>query len=202
MATRGASPQPTKPAKKSAGTSVYQLKVTLQGSKPPIWRRIQVPGAITLERLHDVLQVAMGWENYHLHQYFVGQTVYGEPEPEAAFLGFDMRDERRARLSQVAPSEGDKFVYQYDFGDGWDHTVLVEKILAPEAGATYPRCLTGRRACPPEDCGGIWGYYELLEVLNDPNHPGYAEMREWAGGDLDPAAFSVDDTNAALSHLP
>jgi len=181
---------------KSAATKIYQLKVTLRGSKPPIWRRIQTRGSVTLEHLHYILQVAMGWENGHLHQFFVGHTVYGEPDDDLSAMGFDARDERRARLSQVAPSEGSTFSYQYDFGDDWDHTILVEKILEPEPGVHYPRCLTGRRACPPEDCGGIWGYYEMLETLKNPSAEGYAEMREWMGDeDFDPDAFSVEEVN-------
>ena len=103
---------------------IYQIKVTLAGSKPPIWRRIQVRGDITLGKLHDILQVAMGWEDYHLHQFSVGRTYYGVPHPD---FGFEVRDERRVKLNQIAPGEGFKFVYEYDFGDGWEHILLVEK---------------------------------------------------------------------------
>jgi hypothetical protein len=113
----------------------------------------------------------------------------------------DIRDERRVHLNQAAPTVGSKFVYEYDFGDSWEHTILVEKILEPEPGAHYPRCLTGRRACPPEDCGGAWGYAQLLETLDNPSDPEYAEMREWIGDDFDAEAFSLDEINASLKTL-
>ena len=193
------------PAQRKGTTSaVYQLKVTLRDSKPPIWRRIQVPGDITLHRLHQILQVAMGWHDSHLHQFIVGDTYYGEPDPDTNALGiFDMevKSEGRARLMNVAPADGSRFVYEYDFGDSWEHLVVVEKILPPEAGVHYPRCLAGKRACPPEDCGGIWGYSELLEILHDPAHPDYAEMKEWIEPDFNSEVFSVEAINQTLSHL-
>jgi hypothetical protein len=148
--------------------------------------------------------VCQKWEDYHLHQFYVGETVYGEPDPGMRGMGFDRRDERRAYLNKMAPTVGSKCAYQYDFydfGDSWGHTILVEKILEPEPDARYPRCLTGRRACPPEDCGGIWGYYQLIETLKHPSDPEYAEMREWVGDDFDPEAFSLAETNADLAAL-
>ncbi len=194
MATRQAPAGP-------ATNTIYQLKVTLWGSKPPIWRRIQTPGSTSLADLHRIIQAAMGWEAHHLHQFSAGDTVYGAPEPAKDDQAFEMRDERRARLDQVAPAEGSKFTYQYDFGDGWDHNITVEKILEPEPGARYPRCLAGRRACPPEDSGGIQGYVDLIETLKTPDNPEYAEMREWVGDDFNPETFSLDDTNADLEAL-
>ncbi len=184
-----------------ANNAIYQLKITLWGSKPPIWRRVQTPGSTTLAGLHHIIQVAMGWEDYHLHQFSIGGVIYGAPEPDLDDLAFEMKDERRARLDKVAPEVGSKFTYQYDFGDGWDHTILVEKILEPEPGVQYPRCLAGRRACPPEDSGGVWGYDELIQTLKNPSDPEYAEMREWVGDDFDPEAFSLDDVNADLAAL-
>jgi pRiA4b ORF-3-like protein len=182
-------------------TTIYQLKITLQDSKPPIWRRIQTPGSVTLAELHRIIQAAMGWQDQHLHQFIIGDRVYGPATPGLDEAGIDARDERRARLNEVAPREGSRFIYRYDFGDDWDHIVVVERILEPDPSARYPRCLAGRRACPPEDSGGVWGYEQLMETLKNPGDPEYAEAREWVGDDFDPEAFSLDETNADLASL-
>jgi Plasmid pRiA4b ORF-3-like protein len=196
------SPRSSGSTRKPAPSSIYQLKITLKDSAPPIWRRVQVSGATPLPVLHVVFQLAMGWEGEHLHQYVAGRTVYTEPMPgEDNFDLFETKDERRVRLSQIAPVEGARFSYQYDFGDSWDHAVLVERAMEPEEGARYPRCLAGRRACPPEDCGGMWGYYDLLETLAGPNSADRQEIIEWLGGEYDPAAFSVDEVNKRLEAL-
>jgi hypothetical protein len=176
---------------------IYQLKITLRDSKPPIWRRVQVPADITLGRLHQVIQVAMGWSSSHLHQFRAGRDYYSDPE----FQLDDARSERQVKLSKVAPREKSKLGYEYDFGDSWEHELLVEKILQPEPGARYPRCIAGKRACPPEDCGGIWGYAELLEALADPAHPEHDEQRELVGDELDPEAFDLDEVNQLLRQL-
>jgi hypothetical protein len=179
-------------------TSIYQIKVTLRDSKPPIWRRILVPGNITLAQLHPILQVVMGWYDAHLHQFIVDGTYYGVPDPDD-FV--EVKDERRVRLNQIAPMETSKFIYEYDFGDSWEHELLVEKILSPEKGARYPVCIKGRRAGPPEDVGGVWGYDEFLEAIRDPDHPEHEDYLEWIGGEFDPEAFDLDEINDALSHL-
>lgn len=194
MASRQPSAGPTT-------NTIYQLKVTLADSKPPIWRRIQTPGSVTLAGLHRIIQAAMGWEDAHLHQFIAGGIVYGPSEPGLDDVTFEMKDERRARLFQIAPTEGSKFTYEYDFGDGWEHTILVEKVLEPEPGVQYPRCLAGKRACPPEDSGGVWGYDQLIETLKNPSDPEYAEMREWMGENFNPEAFSLDEINADLEAL-
>ena len=181
-----------------AKAQIYQIKVTLNHSKPSIWRRILVPSDITLEDLHYILQVAMGWTNSHLHQFIVGRTSYGEPHPD---YDLEMRDERRVRLNQVIAGEGFKFAYEYDFGDSWVHTLLVETILPLEAGRQYPVCVKGRRACPPEDVGGMWGYGEFLEAIRDADHPRHEEYLVWAGGELDPDEFDLEETNEILSGL-
>ena len=173
------------------GKSIYQLKITLVGSKPPIWRRLLVPGSVTLETLHDIIQVAMGWTESHLHQFIVGDVYYSNP-------GFELdhaKDEDEFKLNQIAPREKKSFVYEYDFGDGWEHRVVVEKILPPEEGQSYPVCLKGKRACPPEDCGGIWGYAEFLEAISDPEHESHEEMLDWIGGDFDPEEFDPAAAN-------
>jgi hypothetical protein len=176
---------------------IYQIKVTLAGSKPPIWRRILVPGDVNLQKLHDIIQVVMGWTNSHLHQFIVGQTTYGEPHPD---YGHEMRDERRVKLSQIARAEA-KFRYEYDFGDSWLHDLLVEKILPPEPGQRYPVCVKGKRACPPEDVGGVWGYEVFLEAIRNPDHPEHEMYLGWIGGGFDPEAFDLEGTNEILRRL-
>lgn len=184
--------------KSTADVPIYQIKVTLEYSKPPIWRRLLVRSDITLADLHRIIQAAMGWADYHLHQFIVGGTYFGEPHPD---YGFEMRDERRVKLNQIVTGEKFKFRYEYDFGDSWLHQVLVEKVLPPEPGRFYPVCIKGRRACPPEDVGGIWGYYGFLEAIRDPNHPEHEDYLEWIGGEFDPEAFDLDEVNQALRAL-
>lgn len=183
-------------ARAPAAGSLYQLKVTLQGIRPPIWRRLVVPDG-SLARLHEVIQAAMGWENYHLYAFEIGGTDYADPE-SAGELG--MRDARRARLGDVVPGAKFKFIYNYDFGDDWRHEVLVEKVLPPGSVAEVPTCLDGKRACPPEDVGGPWGYPAFLEALADPKHARHEEVVEWIGA-FDPEAFDRDAVNEALREL-
>jgi hypothetical protein len=180
-----------------AKNDIYQIKVTLKASKPPIWRRIEVPGEVRLNHLHLILQAAMGWLDYHLHHFIVGQTYYGEPDPDDMW-DIEILDESNYRLNQLAPTEKSKIIYVYDFGDNWEHILLVEKIIPAEKGVVYPRCIKGKGACPPEDVGGVWGYAEFLQVIRDPNHPEYEDMREWAGEDFDPTAFDLDEINDEL----
>ncbi len=191
--------------RRKSPTQIYQLKITLEHSKPPIWRRVQVAADIRLSRLHDVIQVAMGWYDAHLHQFIVGrypdETLYGVPHPDYGDWGPTMNDESLTKLNQILMAEKDKFTYEYDFGDGWKHIILLEKILPPEEGVTYPRCIKGKRACPPEDCGGVWGYYHLLDVLADPENPEHEEMLEWLGGELDPEYFDLDEVNTRLQNI-
>jgi len=177
---------------------VYQLKVTLQHTKPPIWRRIQVRGSTTLPRLHDTIQVAMGWTDSHLHQFIIHGVEYGLPDPDFAD---DMRSEQRIKLERVVTTEKDRFVYEYDFGDSWTHILLLEKILPPDPEIHYPRCLAGKGACPPEDVGGAWGYAEFLEAVGKSDHPEHDDMLAWCGGEFDPEAFSLGEANQALKGL-
>jgi hypothetical protein len=184
------------PRATAAPERIYQLKVTLRGSKPAIWRRVEVADSVTLAKLHSILQTAMGWYDSHLHQFVVGDAYYGVPHPD-----MDVRDERRFKLNQALTAPKQKIVYEYDFGDSWEHEIVLEKVLAPEPGATYPRCTDGKRACPPEDCGGIWGYAELLEAISDPEHPEHEEMSEWLAEDFDPEAFDLDEVNVQLRRV-
>lgn len=177
---------------------VYQIKVTLKGSKPPIWRRMQVTSETTLVKLHRMLQRVMGWEGSHLYQFVIGGIAYGDP----GMLGeLDVKDARTVTLDTLVRGEKSKFLYEYDFGDSWEHELLVEKILPQEEGKRYPLCLTGKRACPPEDCGGIWGYTSFLEAIRDPKHPEHEEMLEWVGGEFDPDAFDLEEVNTELQRL-
>ncbi len=187
----------SKDKKDKIGAPVYQLKVSLRGIKPPIWRRVQVPGDITLAKLHRVLQIVMGWTNSHLHRFSIGGMDYAEPDPDG-FL--NVQSDRRARLDNVARAK-QKFEYEYDFGDSWEHDIVVEKILQPEAGASSPVCLAGERACPPEDCGGVWGYQEFLEAVMNPAHREHEAMLTWVGGRFDPEAFDQGAVNASLRRL-
>jgi len=174
---------------------VYQLKVTLRGSRPPIWRRTQVPKNVTLDRLHQILQVIMGWTDSHLHQFRVGDTHYGTPDPE---YGFEVKDEKKVRLDAVLHRPRARLVYEYDFGDGWEHDVVLEKTVSATPDRRYPLVLADKRRCPPEDVGGIGGYYHFLQAIADPKHPEHRDMSEWCGESFDPDAFDVQEVNAAF----
>ncbi len=175
---------------------LYQLKITLIDSKPPIWRRVLVRSDIDLPKFHHVLQAAMGWEGAHLHAFRSGHEMYGEPDEDMDF----MKSEARVKLDKLLRKEKDSIVYEYDFGDGWLHKILLEKI-AYEENIKTPICIKGKLACPPEDCGGIYGYYDLLDTLSDPGNPDYENMLEWVGGEFDPEAFSIEEVNGRLSNL-
>ena len=177
-------------------TTIYQLKVTLKHTQPAIWRRLQVPSDIKLGKLHLVLQDALGWTNSHLHQFLVGERRIGIQDMDDAF-GDELEDENRVKLSQIA-IEKTRLRYEYDFGDSWEHEILVEKVLPAVDGIRYPFCTAGKRACPPEDCGGVSGYERLLEIIVDPDHEEHAEMLEWLGGPFDPEAFDLERTNVLM----
>jgi len=182
----------------------YHLKVSLEGIEPLIWRRLQVPGNASLGWLHAVIQVTMGWTNSHLHQFIVGKQIYSDPSFDLDEFDDDSRvlDEDAIAIMEVAPRVKSALVYEYDFGDSWHHRILVEKILDPDPAApTFARCLDGARACPPDDCGGVGGYANLLEVIMDPRHEEYESMLEWLGGEFDPEAFDCEGTNKHLRKL-
>ena len=181
--------------------AVYQLKVTLDHSKPPIWRRVLVPENITLYQLHEILQRVMGWMDCHLHMFTIGGQIYGDPADDE-FDELGTKNETRYRLNQLGLREKARFSYEYDFGDGWEHTLLVEKILPAEKGVHYPVCVTGKRACPPEDVGGIWGYEDFLIAIADPGHEEHDEYLQWIGSDFAPEAFDVEAVNEALRPIP
>jgi Plasmid pRiA4b ORF-3-like protein len=181
---------------------IYQLKVTLLGTRPPIWRRLQVPAALTLDVLHEVLQLAMGWDNSHLHEFRIGQKRFGTADPNDRLMGLPaIGNERTTHLYLVLGKVGAKARYTYDFGDSWEHAVVVEKVLPPEPGVAYPICVAGKLHGPPEDCGGIPGYYNLLEAIRDPAHTDHEDMLDWVGGEFDPEAFSPDEVNRRLAPI-
>lgn len=185
-------------ARRPTTERVYQLDIRLIGIEPPVWRRITVSDQITLASLHYILQVVMGWEHSHLHQFIVEGTRYGEPDPE---YDDDMKSDRRVKLRDIAREKEASFVYEYDFGDSWQHRVTVEDIWPRTDMTLVPRCLDGKRACPPEDCGGIGGYQNLVEALRDRRHPEHRTLRMWAGPHFDPELFSVQAVNSALAML-
>lgn len=189
----GSTTKSTKPQPAKAAGTLYQLKITLQDVRPPIWRRVLVPDC-ALEELHDVIQVAMGWTNSHMHDFEVGGKRYTDVR---AADELEMEDESQALLSTVIPKEKFKFGYTYDFGDDWRLEILVEKILPTAAGREVPVCVDGKRACPPEDVGGPWGYADYLLALADPKHTNHKDMLEW-GGVFDPEAFDLDEVNKEL----
>jgi hypothetical protein len=176
----------------------YRIKITLSGVRPPIWRRPLVPGWLSLSDLHNVLQVAVGWSDSHLHQFVVRGTLYGRPDPE---FGRGCVDEKRVRLDGVLKAEKDTMVYEYDFGDGWEHEIVLEKILENAEDGAAPSCIAGARACPPEDCGGAWGYANLLKIMSDSSHPEHEEMSEWLDEKFDPERFGLAGVNAILARM-
>lgn len=179
--------------------SIYQLKVTLKGMRPPIWRRILVASTTKLDDIHLILQIVMGWTDSHLHEFIQGRNRYGEPDED---FPSDAQDETQYRLDQILKKEKEKLIYIYDFGDGWEHEVVLEKILPFETSAVLPICLKGRRACPPEDIGGIGGYMMFLDAISDPTHPEHQVMLEWIAEDIegpfDPEAFDLTEVNQLL----
>lgn len=184
---------PTALVPKSAKRSddVYQCKISLLDITPPIWRRVHVDGSTTLDQFHEIVQAAFGWWNYHLHEFEAGDVRYGPPDT-AEDWDDPPQDERRTRLDAIA-NEGSSFRYTYDFGDGWDHQIVIERVLPRSFDLATPACIAGQRACPPEDCGGPWGYRELLEILTNPDHPEHNERRRWLGRAFDPEAFDPRD---------
>jgi len=184
----------TSAPKTPKAANIIHLKVTLRGVRPPVWRRLLMPGTMTLGHLHTAIQAAMGWHDCHLHAFNIGGEAFGDPRSVD-----EVADERRPTLNGLLRSSIVRFGYTYDFGDTWEHTVAFEKTEPAVEGRSYPACIGGKRNCPPEDCGGAWGYEQLLAVLADPNHPEYANQVEWIGEDFDPNEFSHERANTVLA---
>jgi hypothetical protein len=172
--------------------ALYELDVRLRNISPPIWRTIELDGSSTLEDVHYAIQSAMGWDNSHLHQFTIGKRSYGMVDIDGPS---ELEDERGARLQEVA-KRGDKLVYVYDFGDDWEHDITIERVTTV-AKPPPPRCTAGQRACPPEDCGGPWGYERLLRAIADPGNPEHAELVEWAG-DFEPEELALPKAGREL----
>jgi hypothetical protein len=217
-------PKPKSPGNKpeSPTPRARQLRITLLGTKPKIWRRVLLPADVSLGDLHAVIQVAMGWEDAHLHEFtrrgkkltrkeedelrrradkldvdlreLTGERTFSDPSFELEFA----EDEFAVQLAEVAPAARSKLSYLYDMGDSWEHEVLVEKLIEPEPGTPILQCLGGEGACPPEDSGGVWGYYDKLDALKDPDHEIHDEAVDWLGDDFDPDAFDVARVNRDL----
>jgi hypothetical protein len=176
--------------------TAFELRVTLRGIDPPIWRRVRVPADIELPALHEVLQRVMGWTNSHLHEFRVGGVAFGDPEEEDDYGPID---ERRVRLSQLVRHVGDLLTYVYDVGDDWEHDVVLERFVRDPGEAAALVCLGGTRACPPEDVGGTGGYSDFLAAIADPEHEEHDQCLEWVGGRFDPDGFDLEAINRALS---
>ncbi len=181
-----------------ASTAIYQLHVQLVGIEPPVWRRLLVPADITLDQLHQVLQLAFGWTDSHLHEFDDSGRIMGEPDPDDED---PPEDEAEINLDEVLSRTGDAFIYLYDYGDGWEHSIVLEKKLEEDPEATYPWCLSGERSGPPEDCGGVDGYEAFLEAVGDPKHEEHEAMLEWIGGEFDPEKFDIDWINELLEAI-
>ncbi len=178
---------------------IYQLRIELLDVEPAIWRRFLVPAAIKLPKLHVVLLWTMGWGGGHLHEFVIGHNHYGVPDPDFDTPPLVQREDRVTLATALGTRK--YFTYLYDFGDGWEHRVTVEKILPPDSGLKSPICLDGANACPPEDVGGPPGYADFLQAINDPAHEEHDTMLKWCGGSFDPSDFRLDDINATLGQI-
>ncbi len=185
------------PATKAPGQTVVQLRISLQDVHPVVWRRLLVPGGVRLSKLHDMFQAAMGWTDSHLHSFRIGDALYGmcfddypddEIDEKSVTVTGALRDQRR-------------FVYEYDFGDSWEHDVVVEERTTTTLGLKFAVCVDGQNACPPEDCGGVGGYATMLEALADPAHEEHDSYLVWVGGPFDPTAFELAEANIALQRV-
>lgn len=176
---------------------IIELKIELEGAKPKIWRTFQVEADTTFSQLHKIIQKVMGWEDYHMYDFTVAKTNIIDPRGGSDFgTGRDVEKANKVKLSDFIEKKGQKFSYMYDMGDSWEHKLTVKNLFEVENDTNYPKVLEGERACPPEDCGGIWGYMELLEILKDPKHPEYEErIEDWLGEDFDPENFDVEEVN-------
>ncbi|HWR46810.1 MAG TPA: plasmid pRiA4b ORF-3 family protein [Pseudonocardiaceae bacterium] len=179
--------------------SIHTIKVSLRYMKPPVWRRLQVPSTTSLAQLHHIIQTAMGWYDCHLHQFEVNGRYYADPE----HMLDETTDEARQTLARLPV--GQRFAYWYDFGDDWWHDIQVESVDRADPALAYPRCVSGRRACPPEDCGGPWGFARLMDAFADEKHPEHEFSRDWAQqiteDGYDPARFDLTEINEALAQF-
>lgn len=182
--------------RKRAPLKIYELQVELEQITPLIWRRLWVPASTTLLKLHDLLQLAMGWSNSHLHSFQIAAHSYSMADPELD--GLDMLDEGEYTLEDALGTSTRSFEYLYDFGDSWQHRIKVRLLKSPNPQYSYPLCVAGERAAPPEDVGGPPGYQEFLRAIKDPKHPEHGRMLTWTGGVFDPEGFDLNAINRIL----
>lgn len=182
--------------------AVVRLKITLADTEPPIWRRVEVPYEMTLKDLHGVIQAAMGWDNAHLYQFHVGRETIAGPGMGGEGFGIPRAiSAGRVRLDELATRGIKRFAYEYDMGDSWEHRIQIEKLLPADPAASYPRLVDGAMQCPPEDIGGVPGFYEFLEAITDPEHPDHEDRLDWYGGTFDPAGFDRERIDKALARI-
>jgi Plasmid pRiA4b ORF-3-like protein len=183
--------------------NIARLKITLDNVAPAVERRVEVPADIRLDDLHLVIQVAMPWDNYHLYEFRAGAIAWGIPDPDVrGFSPSEPRPASKATLADLlAEAGGERFAYAYDFGDGWEHSVEVEAIVAAVPDITYPRLIGAHGRCPPEDVGGPWGYADYLDAIADPKHERYEELIEWRGPGFDPAIVDEAAIHKGLASL-
>ena len=190
-----------KPIGRPGPKCIYQLRVDLLHIEPRIWRTVLVPESLTLAKLDRVVQAAMGWTNSHLHHWRIDGRRYGAPNPEWDSEGA-MLEERKFTVGGALDQRVKEFAYEYDFGDGWEHRIVVEQQLAREPERnTWPMCIAGANACPPEDVGGPPGYMDFVQAMRSSTHEDHSQMWQWHGGPFDPAAFSINDANRAIQRL-
>jgi len=184
-----------------SAATLARLKITLDKVKPVVLRRVEVPFDIRLDRLHLTIQAAMGWTNSHLYEIRAGGVGWSTPYPDADWAG-DFIDARKARLGDILEDIGTKTLkYLYDFGDGWEHTIKIERLIDPEPGISYPRLIEAKGHCPPEDVGGPWGYGELLEAIADPSNERHREFKEWLADDFNPHVVDLNSLSQDVAHL-
>ena len=174
---------------------VYQINVSLNEIQPNIWRRFLVKDTTTLPALHKILQTVMGWTNSHLHHFVVDREIYSEPDE---YNELEYIDYRKTRIRDVMDSVNDAMTYEYDFSDGWEHSLILEKVIDSDPDVKYPVCLAAERNCPPEDCGGAHGFMEMLDILNNPNHEEYESWKTWVGDEYDSERFDLSIVNRLL----
>jgi len=178
--------------------TIYQIHLKLKGSKPNIWRRLLVPSDVPLSDLHKIIQTTMGWTNSHLHQFIKDRTFYEPTPPVDDLCDSSGTDYTGLTLDELLKTKNDTMTYEYDFGDGWEHEIKLEAILPADEKGTLPKCTAGAMACPPEDCGGIWGFKEFKKIMKTPDHPEYEDYAEWYEGEFDPKMFDMEEVNEML----
>jgi hypothetical protein len=178
---------------------IYQIQISLKDFRPSIWRRILIQPDLPLADFHKVIQTTMGWTNSHLHHFIKNRTFYAKRYHDDDFWDeLDNVDYKDLKISDLLKKEKEKIIYEYDFGDSWEHEILLEEITSNDNKIKYPICIKGKMNCPPEDCGGVWGYANILEIINQPDHEEYESCIEWLGEEFDPEYFDKNEINKML----